>query len=75
MRPGRFALKSGGLLFVKTFSDKEPPGVGPKHFTLQELQESFAGPFTVVEAGDSIFEGPAKAKAVYALFKRPRFPS
>lgn len=64
------ALKPGGLLFVKTFSDKEPPGVGPKRFTLQELTDCFSGAFSVVEAGDSVFEGPAKAKAVYGLFRK-----
>lgn len=64
------ALAAGGLLFVKTFSDKEPPGVGPKRFTLAELKESFSPGFTPLETGESLFEGPAKAKAVYGLFRK-----
>ncbi len=40
-------VKPGGRLFLACFSDKEPPGDGPRRVTQQEIRETFAQGWSV----------------------------
>ena len=42
-------LRSGGNLFIRTFSDKEPPGPGPYRFSEAELKSYFTDGFAVLD--------------------------
>jgi SAM-dependent methyltransferase len=63
-------LALGGLLFLRTFSDKEPPGSGPHRFTREELEDLFSPKFEFLEFGEGIFEGPSKPKAYFCLLQK-----
>ena len=63
-------LAPGGHLFLRTFSDQEPPGPGPHRFTRKELEELFSPRFDFLEFKDGIFEGPAKPKAFFCLLQK-----
>lgn len=63
-------LVPGGLLFLRTFSDQEPPGPGPHRFSRKELEELFAERFDMLELKDGIFEGPRKPKAYLCLLRK-----
>lgn len=68
------ALAPGGLLLLRTFSDQEPPGPGPRRFSRKELEDFFSASFNIVEAKDGVFEGPQKPKPkalLYLLQKKP----
>lgn len=60
-------LIPGGLLFLRTFSDEEPPGPGPCRFTQKELEGLFSSRFDFLEFKAGIFEGPRKPKAYLCL--------
>lgn len=60
-------LFPGGLLFLRTFSDKEAPGPGPHRFTRTELEGLFSGKFEFLELGEGVFEGPMKPRAYFCL--------
>lgn len=60
-------LFEGGMLLLRTFSDKEPAGPGPHRFTRKELEELFSPRFDFLEFGEGIFEGPRKPQAYYCL--------
>jgi SAM-dependent methyltransferase len=59
-----------GLLFLRTFSEAEPPGPGPYRFTRKELEDAFSPRFDVVEFKEGVFEGPRKPKAHLCLFRK-----
>lgn len=63
-------LAPGGHLFLRTFSDKEPPGPGPHRFTRKELEDSFSARFDFVEFKEGVFEGPMKPKACLCLLRK-----
>jgi SAM-dependent methyltransferase len=63
-------LAPGGLLFLRTFSDKEPPGPGPHRFTRKELEDLFSPKFQFLEFGEGVFAGPARPQAYRCLLQK-----
>lgn len=63
-------LVPGGLLVLKTLSDKEPPGAAPYRFRKEELRALFSKEFEVQRLEDSVFEGPRRSKAWQGLFRK-----
>jgi cyclopropane fatty-acyl-phospholipid synthase-like methyltransferase len=49
-------LRPGGRYFMLCFSDREPPGVGPRRVTQQEIRDSFRDGWEVEEICDSRFD-------------------
>lgn len=49
-------VKPGGKLFLLCFSDKEPPGDGPRRVTQQEIREAFARGWDVGAIHETRFE-------------------
>lgn len=49
-------LKPNGKLFLLCFSDKEPPGQGPRRVSLRELHSTFSDGWHVESIQDSRFE-------------------
>lgn len=64
------ALAPRGYFFLKTFSEKEPPGPGPARFTQKQLEELFSPHFDFLEFKDSVFAGPAKPKAYFSMLQK-----
>jgi cyclopropane fatty-acyl-phospholipid synthase-like methyltransferase len=46
-------VKPGGRLFLECFSDKEPPGDGPRRISQQELRDSFSDGWLVESIRES----------------------
>lgn len=63
-------LIPGGHLFLRTFSDQEPPGPGPHRFTRKELEDLFAAKFEFLEFGEGVFQGPRKPQAYFCLLQK-----
>jgi SAM-dependent methyltransferase len=63
-------LIPGGLLFLRTFSDQEPPGPGPHRFTRKELEDLFSAKFEFLEFGEGVFRGLRTPKAVFCLLQK-----
>jgi SAM-dependent methyltransferase len=63
-------LIAGGHLFLRTFSDQEPPGPGPHRFTRKELEDIFLPRFDFVDFTEGVFAGPRKPKAYLSLLKK-----
>lgn len=55
-------LKPGGRLFLMCFSDAEPPGMGPRRISKQELHAAFAQEWTVESIDPTNFEVNPKMK-------------
>lgn len=49
-------VKPGGKVFMMCFSDKEPPGDGPRRISQQEIHEAFAAGWEVESITESRFE-------------------
>ena len=49
-------VKPGGKIFVMCFSDKEPPGDGPRRISQQEIHEAFAQGWEVESIEEARFE-------------------
>ncbi len=49
-------LKPGGCLYLMCFSDKEPPGAGPRRISPAELRELFDTPWQLRSIDDVQFE-------------------
>jgi cyclopropane fatty-acyl-phospholipid synthase-like methyltransferase len=49
-------VKPGGRLFLECFSDKEPPGDGPRRVTQQELRDAFSDGWLVESIREARFE-------------------
>jgi len=64
------ALAPRGLLLLKTFSDQEPPGPGPRRFSKQELRDFFLPLFELLQLKSGIFAGPRKPKAYVCLLRK-----
>jgi SAM-dependent methyltransferase len=63
-------LAPGGLLFLRTFSEHEPPGPGPHRFTRKELEDLFSPKFVFLEFTEGVFAGPAKPKSYCCLLQK-----
>jgi SAM-dependent methyltransferase len=63
-------LAPGGLIFLRTFSEHEPPGPGPHRFTRKELEDLFSPKFQFLEFNEGVFAGPAKPKAYLCLLQK-----
>lgn len=65
-------LRPRGLLFLKTFSDKEPGEFGPYRLSPGELRSYFLEAFDVESLEDAVFQGPEgnQPKALFAVFRR-----
>lgn len=63
-------LAPRGHFFLRTFSEKEPPGPGPARFTRKQLEELFSPAFDFLEFKEGIFEGPAKPKAYLSVLQK-----
>ncbi len=64
------ALAVGGLLLLRVFSDKEPPGPGPRRFSKRELAEFFGSRFELLKIKSGVFAGPRRPKAYVCLLRR-----
>ncbi|MEK7281683.1 MAG: class I SAM-dependent methyltransferase, partial [Chloroflexota bacterium] len=63
-------LAPGGHLFLRVFSDQEPPGPGLHRFTLKELESLFAARFYFLDFREGVFEGPMKPKVYVCLLQK-----
>ncbi len=65
-------LRPGGLLLLKTFSDKEPGEYGPYRLSPGELRSCLAESFDLESLEDSVFQGPggASPRALFGVFRR-----
>jgi len=65
-------LRTEGLLYLKTFSDKEPGDYGPYRLSPGELRAYFRELFHVVSIEDSVFQGTLEPapRALFAIFRR-----
>jgi cyclopropane fatty-acyl-phospholipid synthase-like methyltransferase len=52
----RAVLRPGGLYHVLCFSDREPPGEGPRRVTQQEIRDAFRDGWEVREIRETHFE-------------------
>ncbi len=50
-------LREGGYLFLKCFSDQEPPGEGPYRFSEEDIRMSFEPVFGIRVVRASLFKG------------------
>lgn len=66
------ALRPGGWLFLKCFSDKERGTYGPHRIARNELRQSFRRTFEIVSIVDTAFDGTLTPhpKALFATFRR-----
>ncbi len=55
-------LKPGGRVFLMCFSDAEPPGMGPRRISKQELHDAFAKDWTIESIEPTNFEINPKVK-------------
>jgi cyclopropane fatty-acyl-phospholipid synthase-like methyltransferase len=49
-------VKTGGRLFLACFSDKEPPGEGPRRVSQQELRDAFSNGWLLESIREARFE-------------------
>ncbi len=63
-------LIPGGHLFLRTFSEKEPPGPGPHRFTREEIESVFSKKFEFLDFRDGVLAGPRQAKIYVALLRK-----
>ncbi len=72
VRQVRRILRPGGLLLLKTFSDKEPGDEGPYRLSPGELRAYFRDGFDVVSIEDTVFGGTLRhaPHALFAVFRR-----
>ncbi len=65
-------LEKGGILFLKTFSKKEPGTWGPYRFDGKELEEYFKNAFILLEQEETHFNGTLgqKPKGIVSIFQK-----
>jgi 2-polyprenyl-3-methyl-5-hydroxy-6-metoxy-1,4-benzoquinol methylase len=67
-------LKPGGLLFLKCFSSKQPPGPGPYRYSEEELRELFQEGFEIEKIKETIYHGRGTGgpppKALFVVMKK-----
>jgi len=57
-------IKPGGRLFLLCFSDKEPPGDGPRRISKQDIYEAFSGHWQVESIEEARFEARSDLKDI-----------
>ena len=62
VRSVRCLLKEGGYLFLKCFSDQEPPGEGPYRLSEADLRGALEPAFKVRTVRATLFEGVRQPK-------------
>jgi cyclopropane fatty-acyl-phospholipid synthase-like methyltransferase len=64
-------LTTDGLLFLKTFSIREPMTSGPYHFSAELIRELFQTDFEILNSKDSVFQGtlPVLPKALFTVMR------
>ena len=72
VRKVKSLLVSGGLLFLKTFSVKEPSSFGPHKFSPEMIEQLFGQDFEFLTFRETIFEGtlPVLPKALFAVMRK-----
>jgi ubiquinone/menaquinone biosynthesis C-methylase UbiE len=60
-------LKPGGRYFMMCFSDKEPPGYGPRRVSKREIETSFTPLFRIDRLDDIFFESRLGDRKAYLL--------
>ncbi|MBI4677058.1 MAG: class I SAM-dependent methyltransferase [Elusimicrobia bacterium] len=66
----RRSLSDRGLVFLRVYSDKEPPCLGPLRYSMEELKRLFERAFDIEGLKESVFEGASKAKSLVALLRK-----
>ncbi len=64
-------LHEGGMLFLKTFSVKEPPGKRPHRFSPKDIKGIFGKRFEILSIKDTVYQGKSDPppKALFAVLK------
>lgn len=60
-------IKPGGRYFMMCFSDKEPPGYGPRRVSKREIEASFSPLFRIDRLDDTFFESLLGGRKAYLL--------
>jgi hypothetical protein len=60
-------LKPGGRCFMMCYSDKEPPGYGPRRVSKREIEASFAQLFRIDYMYDIFFASLLGDRKAYLL--------
>ena len=67
-------LRAGGLLFLKTFSTKEPSrgGGGPYRFSIDEIDSIFSDRFTIHSFNETVYQGTLDIlpKALFVVLRK-----
>lgn len=65
-------LKGDGLLFLKTFSKKEPGTFGPRRFSLDEINDIFSNDFIIESTKESVYAGTLSEypKALFIVMRK-----
>jgi len=66
-------LRKGGYLFLKCFSDQEPPGEGPYRISEEEIRRFFTPVFQVLTVRASSFQGVRRPdpRALFCILRKP----
>jgi cyclopropane fatty-acyl-phospholipid synthase-like methyltransferase len=59
-------LSHNGIYFMLCFSDKEPPGYGPRRISEQEIRETFSDGWSIRYIRPSTFESNTRAQGPHA---------
>jgi len=65
------SLDFSAPFLLRTFSDLEEPGPGPKRFSKEELEAELRPLFDVEEIREGIFAGPRGPKAYLSILRKP----
>jgi 2-polyprenyl-3-methyl-5-hydroxy-6-metoxy-1,4-benzoquinol methylase len=65
-------LSADGILFLKTFSTKEPSTYGPHHFSAEIIKELFEENFEILSSKETVFQGtlPRLPKALFSVMRK-----
>ena len=68
----RSLLTTGGFLFLKTFSIKEPITFGPYRFSVEMIEETFSTRFEILSSTDTVFQGTLDVlpKALFIVLRK-----
>lgn len=69
-------LKTGGLIFLKTFSIKEPMISGPHRFSVETIRTLFERDFEILSSKETVFQGtlPLLPKALFTVMRKKKLP-